>query len=206
MVLSERIKESDNNSSLKIDDANIDDIPGIMAIQLTQIKKPEELDPEAAQQGFLVYKVSDEELKTLLTGDIKHIIKVARENGAVIGYFIAYDMKYYLHQHPEWINEFQENSGVELKQKFQGSDVLFSKQLALSPSVKGTGLGEKLWEAVYQDAATLGFKYEVGEVLAEPICNTAMESLVFGKLKFNLAGYRTDKKNRKWSVINRTIK
>lgn len=98
-----------------------------MAIQLSQIKKPEELEPEDAKQGFLVYQISEEELKTLLTGDIKHIIKVARKNGAVIGYFIAYDMKYYLHQHPEWINEFEENPGVELKQKFQESNVLFSK-------------------------------------------------------------------------------
>lgn len=206
MVLPEGIEESDNNSSLKIDDANIEDIPGIMAIQLTKIKKPEELEPEDAKHGFLVYKVSEEELRTLITGDIKHIIKVARKNGAVIGYFIAYDMKYYLHQHPEWINEFEENPSGDMKQKFQSSDVLFSKQLALSSTAKGTGLGEKLWEAVYQDAAALGFKYEVGEVLAEPIRNTAMESLVFGKLKFNLAGYRTDKNNRKWSVINRTIK
>lgn len=206
MVLPEGIEESVNNPSLKIDDANIADIPGIMAIQLTKIKKPEELEPEAAKQGFLVYKVSEEELRTLIAGDIKHIIKVARKNGGIIGYFIAYDMKYYLHQHPEWINEFEENSGGDMKQKFQGPDVLFSKQLALSSSAKGTGLGEKLWEAVYQNAAALGFKYEVGEVLAEPIRNTAMESLVFGKLKFNLAGYRTDKNNRKWSVINRTIK
>lgn len=206
MVLPEGIKESDSNSTFKIDDANIDDIPGIMAVQLSQIKKPEELAPDDAKQGFLVYKVSEEDLKTLIAGDIRHVIKVARKNGAVIGYFIAYDMKYYLHQHPEWINEFQENSGVDMKQKFQGPDVLFSKQLALSPSVKGTGLGEKLWEAVYHDAAALGFKYEVGEVLAEPIRNTAMESLVFGKLKFNLSGYRTDKNNRKWSVITRAIK
>lgn len=93
-----------------------------------------------------------------------------------------------------------------MKRIFQESNVLFSKQLALSPTAKGTGLGDKLWEAVYQDAVTLGFKHEVGEVLAEPIRNTAMEALVFGKLKFNLVGYRTDKNNRKWSVITRSLK
>lgn len=206
MAIPEGIKESVNDSSLKMDDANTDDIPGIIELQMSQIKKPERLTQEDAKQGFLVYEVTREELMTLITGDIKHIVKVARKNGNVMGYFIAYDMNYYLQQHPEWINEFEENSPGDMKQKFQGPDVLFSKQLALNSVAKKTGLGEKLWEAVYQDAVALGFRHEVGEVLAEPIRNTAMETLVFGKLKFNLAGYRTDKDNRKWSVITRTIK
>ena len=106
-------------------------------------------------------------------------------------------MKYYLQQHPEWLNEFKENSGDNMKQEIQGLSVLFSKQLALNSTEKRTGLGEKLWETVYQDAVSLGFKHEVGEVLAEPIRNIAMEALVFAKLKFNLAGHRTDKNNRK---------
>ena len=177
-----------------------------MEIQRSQLKIPENLSKEEARQGFLVYEVGADELKTLITGNIKHIIKVARKDGNVVGYFIAYDMKYYLQQHPKWLNEFEENSGGDMKQIFQGSDVLFSKQLALSSVAKKTGLGEKLWEAVYQDAVSQGFRYEVGEVLAEPIRNVAMESLVFGKLKFNLAGYRTDKNNRKWSVITRSLK
>lgn len=205
MVMTEGIKESVNDSSSKIDDAKIEDIPGIMELQMSQIKKPEQLTQEDAKQGFLVYEVSKEELITLITGDIKHVVKVARKNNKVMGYFIAYDMNYYLQQHPEWINEFEENSPGDMKQKFQGSDILFSKQLALNSGVKKTGLGEKLWEAVYQDAVALGFRYEVGEVLAEPIRNTAMETLVFNKLKFNFAGYRTDKNNRKWSVITRTL-
>lgn len=205
MVLPEGETENVNNSSLKIDDAKIENIPGIMAIQLSQIKKPEELKSEDAKQGFLVYKVGAEELRTLMTGNIKHIIKVAKKDGVVIGYFIAYDMKYYLQQHPEWVNEFEENSADNMKQKFQGPDVLFSKQLALNSRAKRTGLSNKLWEAVYQDAVSLGFKHKVGEVLAEPVRNTAMEALVFGKLKFNLVGYRTDNRNRKWSVITRTL-
>ena len=206
MGLPEGTTETINDSSIKIDDAGIEDISWIMEIQRSQLKIPENLSKEEAKQGFLVYKVSEEELKTLITGDIKHIIKVAKENGNVVGYFIAYDMQYYLQQHPEWINEFKENLGGDMKQIFQGHDVLFSKQLTLSSVAKKTGLGEKLWEAVYQDAVSQGFRYEVGEVLAEPIRNVAMESLVFGKLKFNLAGYRTDKNNRKWSVITRSLK
>lgn len=96
MVLPEEETESLNNSSLKIDDVKIEDIPGIMAIQLSRIRKPEELQPHDAKQGFLVYEVGADELKTIIIGDIKHIIKVARKNGIVIGYFIAYDMNYYL--------------------------------------------------------------------------------------------------------------
>lgn len=206
MVLLEEKKETFNDPSFKIDDAGIEDIPFIMEIQRSQLKNPEDLSEEEAKQGFLVYEVGEEELKSLIMRDIKHVIKVARKNGNVIGYFIAYDMKHYLRQHSEWINEFEENPKRGLKEIFKGDDVLFSKQLALSSTAKGTGLGDKLWEAVYQDAVALSFRYEVGEVLAEPVRNTAMEALVFGKLKFNLAGYRTDKKNRKWSVITRTFK
>jgi len=205
MGLPEGTTETINDSSIKIDDAGIKDIPFIMEIQRSMLRIPEDLSEEEARQGFLVYEVGEEELKTLITGDIKHIIKVARKSGNVVGYFIAYDMKYYLQQHPEWLNEFKENSGDNMKQEIQGLSVLFSKQLALNSTEKRTGLGEKLWETVYQDAVSLGFKHEVGEVLAEPIRNAAMESLVFGKLKFNLAGYRTDKNNRKWSVITRTL-
>ncbi|MEK7598054.1 MAG: hypothetical protein AAB441_05440 [Patescibacteria group bacterium] len=206
MVLTEGKTEIVNDSSLKIDDAVIEDISSIMEIQRSELKIPENLTEKEAKQGFLVYEVGDDELKTLITGNIKHVIKVARKNGNVTGYFIAYDMQYYLRQHSEWINEFEENPKRGLKQIFKDNNVLFSKQLALSSTAKGTGLGDKLWEAVYQDAVVLGFRYEVGEVLAEPIQNSAMEALVFGKLKFNLAGYRTDKNNRKWTVITRTLK
>lgn len=206
MVSPKETTESINDSSIKIDNADIADIPSIMEIQKSQIKVPEDLSEEDAGHGFLVYEVKLDELKKIMTSDIKHIIKVVRKNGVVIGYFIAYDMRYYLQQHPKWIDEFEDNSGRGLKRIFIGDNVLFSKQIALSTAVKGSGLGAKLYEAVYQDAIFLGFKHEVGEVLAAPVRNSAMETLVFSKLHFKLAGYRTDRNKRKWSVITRTFK
>ncbi len=201
-----RNKENVGTSDLTIVDAGIEDIPVIMEIQESQIKAPETLSPDEAQKGFLVYKIDADELKTLMTGNIRHLIKIARKNGKAIGYFIAYDMQYYLRQHPDWMENFvEENPGLKYKEIFSGDDVLFSKQLALSDEGKKSGIGFKLFDAVLADAILMAFKHEVGEVLAEPIRNISMEKLVFGKLKFKLAGYQTDKNNRKWSVITRQL-
>ncbi len=205
MVSLKETTESVSDSSFEIFDAGVEDIPSIMEIQRSLLKKPESLSIDDTKRGFLVYEVGEDELRFIMTSDVKHIIKIVKRNNIVMGYFIGYDMKYYLKQHPEWIDEFEDNSGGEFKKIFKGDNVLFSKQLALKPNAKKSGLGSKIYEVAYQDAISLGFRQEVGEVLAEPIRNSAMESLVFNRLNFKLAGFRSDKNRIKWSVITRPI-
>lgn len=87
--------------SVEISYAKEDDIPGIMNVFNELSVSNSKFKLGSYQRGFLVYEPERQDLNKRVKDD-SSIILVAKDNDQVVGYALAYDMKDWRKDNPNW--------------------------------------------------------------------------------------------------------
>lgn len=186
-----------------IGNAGEEDINEILTIQAQKLVDPENIaqgdTQEIEEKGFLVYPLSKSELEELIKDPGNHIIKVAKKDGRVIGYLIAYDLDNWRELHPDWLNNL-EGKRDSLTQR----RTLFGRHIAVDESETGSGIGRALLEAVIFTGRTRDYQNFVVEVLDKPITNRKSTKFV-ERAGFKKIGQRQDGGLKVWSIYSLKI-
>ncbi len=183
-----------------IENASEKDAEEIWEIQSQKIIVPEQVveKEKFEHSGFLVYSLSTQELKQILSDKENHIIKVAKRGGNIVGYIISYDMIEWIKTHHDWFDRFK--SQEEQKRFIQQNKVLYGRHIAIKNDINNIGISKNLLSSTFEEATAHGYKYYVVEVLKQPLENKASNKFVL-KNGFNLIGQIEDENNRIWSVF-----
>ncbi|OHB24286.1 MAG: hypothetical protein A2542_01175 [Parcubacteria group bacterium RIFOXYD2_FULL_52_8] len=150
----------------------------------------------ASEEGFLVYRASEEEIRKALADSKQHIIKVSEHDDVVTGYFFAYDVKEWQRKKPEWrdsITISQENASL------LNARILYGRHIAVDTKYAGQGTGTTLLEAVGEEGGNRGYEYFVDEVLEKPLLNKRSTKLM-ERNQFSVAGTSKDSLGRIWKL------
>ncbi|MDP1689398.1 MAG: GNAT family N-acetyltransferase [bacterium] len=180
-----------------VQNATIEDIENILTIQAQKIIIPKKEEQKAEDSGFLVYPIFAEELERALKDGENHVIKVAKEEGKVIGYIISYDLTEWTKTHPGWLSNF--NTTEEYKEKLKERKVLYGRHIAVDKDISTSGVGKELLDSTLQEAINRDYEYFIVETLKKPIANRRSANFV-QKMGFKLVG-QTNDDDRIWSVF-----
>ncbi len=156
------------------------DIPGIVSVHESNLledgfPKGTVQKEDLAQRGFLVHGMKPDKFKAIITDVVHHSVLVAKENGEVVGYILAYDLVEWKKQNPEWSATVSVDE--ETRALLLGDGVLYVHQVARSPLHKGKEIGKKLEEDLFFAARRRGYHYLVAEILEQPIENAVSKKL-----------------------------
>jgi len=191
----------DQESDLEIRPARKEDIQGILAVQKDLLLESKaNLEKRLLEkEGFLVYPVGEKELKQLIDNP-SNILLVARSQGNIVGYALAYDLSSWRQSKKDWDLEFHAESTT--KKHLSENKVLYFRHIARKKGF--SGIGEKLEENVYAIARSQGYKTVVGEILEQPIQNTA--SITIHKTRdYGRIGQITHKDGMIWGVYEKNL-
>ena len=188
-----------------IHDASHRDVGDILAIQSQKIVVPEALERGTCieQDGFLVYPVSDQDLRQLIANPAEHIIKVAQGGGIIAGYIISYDMRQWQMLRPDWLARARiEANHVAF---FQAKKMLYGRHIAIDDHTTIGSVGRDLLNATLQEGKNRGYDYFVVEVMRRPILN--QRSIRFVESEgFALIGSIGDRCHRDWLLYGIDLK
>lgn len=197
--MSEIIKptELETEHLVKIDNATEEDIEGMFSVQRSRIVKPEEESVELGGKGFLVYEISRDEFKELLTDTENHLVKVAKDDNGVAGYLVSYTLKQWCELHLGWLDGMVTLD--EIKDLLKTNKVMYGRHIAVRED-SPKGVGGQLLDETLDDVKKGGYKFYVVEILKDPIENQKSKNFVLGK-GFQEIGTKTDENSRVWGVF-----
>jgi len=141
------------------------DISGILEVQKGQLLKNKSLR-SAEKEGFLVYPLSEDELKNLISSEDVFSI-VAEFGGKIVGYALAYDLKKWREVKPKFDKRILVTSSV--KNHLIDDRVIYFRHVARFDNF--SGVGKSLEEEIYSLARKRGLGFVIAEILESPLKN-----------------------------------
>ncbi|MFA5077049.1 MAG: hypothetical protein WC488_01340 [Candidatus Micrarchaeia archaeon] len=178
-----------------ISEAGIEDAAGMLSIQAEKLlPKLEGEENKPHPDGFLVYAVSESELRGIITNKEKHIVLVSRYHGELDGYVLSYDLAEWMALKPKWENEIK--VGPEIRKKILGGRTLYLRHIARMK--QSAGEGRDLEYALFEKAKG---RYDriVCEILETPIMNLISINL-HESVGFARVGEIKDEKGLIWGL------
>ena len=159
------------NTERHIRSANTNDIPAIIAIMEQHfIHQKAAMDKDTLESvGFLIHGFSESDIREAIADEKNHIVLVATENDAVIGYVLNYDLK----KLNDWMVDLQSTS--EYLAILTGKKVFYHRHIAKIPHKKG--VGKKLLQSLMNEAVLRNYDYIVCQILQKPYQNRASVKL-----------------------------
>lgn len=103
--------------SVEITKATKEDIPGIMNVFNELSASNNKSREDSYKKGFLVYPPDDKDLRNVVNND-SDVVLVAKDQGKIVGYALAYGMKEWKYKNPNWgsnLNIEDENNSLYFK-------------------------------------------------------------------------------------------
>lgn len=183
-------------SEVSIEFAKDEDKQGILEIQkLFLIETSDKTEDYLQNKGFLVNEIDSDDLQEAAEhNQSESFLMVAKNSeGKVIGYFLAYDMDYFLSKYPNW----RKDTGVE-EDFLNKNKILYGRHLASDGSIPR--VGKKLNKKLFQFAKEKGYTHYLGEICEGPVSND--KSLAIHKNIFSMKKIATyqDENGYEWGI------
>lgn len=148
--------------------ANLNDVPGIMAVlEQNLMTNKINVDEKILQEkGFLLKAFTADELRTAIIDDNNHIVLVAAQADTVFGYALSYDL---YHVQPDWLSAI--NVPDKIKKILTTAQVIYHRHIAKDANTKAVGHG--LLNTLTVEAQNRGYKYILCFIAHTPIKNHA---------------------------------
>jgi hypothetical protein len=173
---------------MQVTTAQLADIPGIMSVLQENLLANRSHLSEAtlSESGFLLHGFDAEEL-TQSIANKDHIILVAKENRAVMGYAIGYILS---DGRPEWFSRIEapESTLTALTQH----KILHYRHIAKIPGTKQ--VGTSLLNSLVKMAQAKQCRYIIAEIAKNPLHNQ-ISTVFHEKMGFRLVGVVRDNHN-----------
>ncbi len=163
------------------------DVPAILACIRQYGGKTE------SNTGFILRPIQRWELETALADPARMYVLVEEEDGAFIGFTLAYDMACATFSIPKWMKRMDAPQNV--KNQLQYGNTLYIRQVAKTPG--SAHVGQDLETRLLKLAARDGFTRAVAEVAQDPHANAASQHL-FEKLGFTNSGLTREPDGTVW--------
>lgn len=189
-------------NNIKIDFPNTQDIDQILNVQNSVLLKNKdiELDNSINDKGFLVNEIDKNDLSYAIEHNQKEsFITIAKNiEGKIVGYFLAYDMDYFIKKNPNWLNEV----GVSTK-IIEDKKVMYGKHLASDGSIKG--VGKALEIQMYDLVKNLGYSLCLVEICEGPIKNDKSLGIHTSGFSMKKISEYKDKNGFTWGIYSKEI-
>jgi hypothetical protein len=149
--------------NIEIRPAKEEDIPSILFIQDSFLLSN---DDDLEKRGFLVYPITEFELKEIINNK-NNLLLVALNEKEIIGYALLYDLDEWKRVKPSWNRQILIDD--KIKDTLFKNRTLYFRHIARKegyPSV-----GKQLEEKAYGLARNIGYKFVIGEILEKPYSN-----------------------------------
>lgn len=113
--------------------------------------------------------------------------------GRVVGYFLSYDIDFFLSAHPGWEKE----TGVDVR-SLGDVKIVYGKHLASDGSVPSVGI--KLNEFLFKNSKQKGYGLYIGEICEAPIENKKSKLVHTHLFSMKKIGEYTDRNAYKWGI------
>lgn len=197
----EKLSNTEQNN-IKIDFPNISEINQILDIQNSVLLKNKNLESDKSlnEKGFLVNEINTDDLNYAIEHNQKESFVIVSKNadGKINGYFLAYDMDFFIKNHPNWFSETGVNPDIIKDKK-----VLYGKHLASDQTING--IGKSLNTEMFNLVKNKGYTLYLGEICEGPISND--KSLYFHTNEFGMkkiSEYK-DSNNITWGIYFKEI-
>jgi hypothetical protein len=198
----EKLFNNTEQNNIKIDFPNISEANQILDIQKSVLLKNKnlELNKPLGEEGFLVNEIDEGDLNYAIEHNQKEsfIIIAKNKDNKINGYFLAYDMDYFIKNHPNWFIETGVNPEIIKDKK-----VLYGKHLASDKTING--IGKSLNTEMFNLVKNKGYSLYLGEICEGPIKND--RSLDFHINEFNMkkiSEYK-DSNDFVWGIYSKEI-
>lgn len=173
------------------------DMSGILKVQRGVLLKDQSDQPEdyLEDNGFLVNEIDSNDIEDAIekNGDDAFLIVAWNRNKKVIGYFLAYDMNYFVEKHPDWFSETGVNESLIEKNK-----VLYGKHLATDGS--SSGVGGRLNKKMFSLAKRKSYTHYLGEIAKGPVENVKSKAIHKNKFDMKKIAEYIDQNDHEWGV------
>jgi predicted GNAT superfamily acetyltransferase len=189
-------------NNIKIGFPNMSEINQILDIQNSVLLKNKnlELNDSLEKEGFLVNEINAEDLNYAIEHNQKEsfiVVSINKDN-KINGYFLTYDIDYFIKNHPNWFNKTGVNPKIIKDKK-----VLYGKHLASDKTING--IGKSLYTYMFNLIKKRGYSLYLGEICEGPIKNN--KSLDFHTNEFGMkkiSEYK-DTNNITWGIYLKEI-
>ncbi len=180
--------------------ATKDDIDDILRIQETLLIANRSGDTSLSETGFLVNRASREDLEKAIENQGQAFLIVVRnELGKTVGYCLAYDMKYFLAQNPDWLSDTGLDQNLIAQQR-----IIYGKHVASDRSMPFTG--RSLIESLLKFAELQGYTMFLGEICEAPVSNTrSIEKHAGDEIGLQRIGEYTGRNDFHWGVYAKKL-
>ncbi|MCF7834278.1 MAG: hypothetical protein K9L98_01790 [Candidatus Pacebacteria bacterium] len=190
------------NNNIKIGFPKVSEIDQVLNIQKLVLLKNKNLGFKESleMEGFLVNEITKNDLDYAIEHNQKESFFIVSRNKdtKINGYFLAYDMEYFLANHPGWFIE----SGVS-PETIKNKKVLYGKHLASDGTISGVGksLNMKMFNLVKKQEYSL----YLGEICEGPVKNDKSLNLHLNKFGMKKISEYKDSNNFVWGVYVKEI-
>ncbi len=153
------------------------DVARMREIQLKHFIKldsPENLNPRM-KNGFFVTEVKDDKFIARITDTKQGLVLVARNNGQISGYALAYDLDCIRREEPFLFDTLEINEAY--RKMMSGKKILYIDQIAKDPQAGG-GVGSALLDGLEGIAGWHGYSVAAGLVMERRLLNMASARLM----------------------------
>lgn len=180
--------------------ATKEDIDDILRIQESLLIANRPGDPSLSETGFLVNHVSREDFEAAIERQGQAFLVVARNDlGKVVGYCLAYDMKYFLAHNPEWRNQTGINTDL-----ITDENTLYGKHVASDGTVPLAG--RSLIESLLRFAESQGYTKFLREICEAPVANTrSLEKHTGEEIGLKRISQYTDVNGFLWGIYAKSL-
>lgn len=173
-----------------------EDIKQILDVQNSRLLKNQDPeDPATKESGFLINEIDQTNLEHAIDHNQKESLLITAKNveGKIVGYFLAYDMEYFLQENPNWLQETGFDRSLLTENK-----VLYGKHVASDKSIPG--VGRELDRKLFELAKERGYTLYLGEICEGPIVNQKSIDVHTGEFEMRKIGEYQDQNNYSWGI------
>ena len=198
----EKLFNNVEQNKIKISFPSVSDTNQILAVQKSVLLKDENLiaDESIGKKGFLVNEININDLNDAIEHNQKEsFITIARNTkDKIVGYFLAYDLGYFIKKNPNWLNEVGINPEI-----IENKKVIYGKHLASDGSIKGVGRALEI--EMYDLVKHLGYSVCLVEMCEGPIRNDKSLGIHTNEFFYKKISEYKDKNNFTWGIYSKEL-